>query len=448
MLKKTIVLTSLLIPLSIAATVAPVRSQSNNSGGGAQGSPTFSSSYGNPSSYSYGTNPNLVNPVSNATFSGGGNSSGTQYPINGNQVLGAYGVGQQLLNGNFAGAASQLPTLLNSFGIQLSPQLSNIAGITPGVINNLLSGNLGGVVSQLPSILSAAGVQMSSQLSGIIGAAVPVLQSLLSGNFSLGTLVNAIASFLGFGGGNSAINWGQITQGLLTNGATASITGATFGTINNPVSQSQGQQTPNTNSVLAQTGMASCIHNPSCLASNPMPYRNLYTSTSGAMGYSDPVEMTGNIWRLSRQGIMSDAFSDDITQNSVYNSNHSTREITTARANEIVSKDGQQATFNSLQAAERTAQAVNQISEACQTNAKATFDVNMCNLKINTPASTYLAAIHSLGMKQREDNQFNLLLAANAGATADAKRRTEDVNQTALALAIGKTSFYEPKMGR
>jgi hypothetical protein len=431
MLRKFLIRIVIIAPLFASVSVELVAAQTT-----AGTTPTYSSGTG------------VLSPVTSGGISAPagyvyGNTTGG---VTGGQILGAYGLGNQILNGNLTGAAAQLPNVLSSFGVNLSPQLSGILSTAPGAISNLLNGNYSGVISQLPNILQSAGVQISSQLSNILGAAGPVIGSLLSGNFSLGTLVNAVASFFGFGSGSSSISWSNVMQGVLTNPATSSITGSVFGTVNNPLSQALGQQTPNANTILAQTGTILCAWNTACLTSNPVLYRDLYTSASGAMGYPNPNAVAGNISRLSRQGVHADPFSNDVTQNSVYMRQYSDREIPRARAEEVVGEAGQKATADSIKAAEQTAQVVTKRAEQCVKDSKATQDLVRCHLETTSAVqATYLTSLHSLALKGREDNQFGLIMQANESATADADRRKEDVEKSALSYSVGEIFFADPK---
>jgi hypothetical protein len=377
------------------------------------------------------TNPNLY-----------GKSKGG---ISSQQIDQGLNVGQDVLNGNYAGAIKDAPSLLKSLGVPINSTTENILGVAPNVLSNLTSGNFGGLAQQAPSILKTFGVKVSPKISNILGAGGSLLTDLIGGKLTLKSVLNAALGFLGLGGGGgSTISFTNLLTGISSDSITDSVTGAVFGTVNNPLSQSLGQTSADTNSVLARTGSALCSYNSSCLESNPNEYRSLYSDGAGDMGYANPNEVASKIWKLSREGILPDSFADDATQNAIYVGHDADNQISRATTESVLSKPAQAATAKAIEAANTSSQTATQLSDECAKSATATQDLVRCSLQVGTPQVAYLAAIHNSGLRQREDFQFQKIHLANISNSLDATRRNEDVDKSALVNAMGNVFFYEP----
>jgi hypothetical protein len=439
MIKKKVLSSVLLLPISAAIVVNPsaievVYAQTTT---GIQNT-----------NYSYGGTPINASPVTptNPVVYGGGAGSSNPLGItltSQQQQLLSTGIGalSSLLNGGgLSGVTSSLGGLVSQIpGLSSSTQ-GIISSSLPALTSLLNGGGISGVLSSVPGILSNI-PGISSQTQSIVGAALPVLQSLFSGNFSIGGLVSAIGGLLGLGGGSSSITFSTILQSLLNSGTTAAITNAVFGS-------SGSNSQANVNGVLALTGDPLCAYNSTCVTSNPVPYRDVYATSAGAMGFSNPNEARGKIWEKSRQGVRSDVFAEGVTQNAVYVGHHTDNKIARASTDRFLSKAGQEASKKAIDAAEQVGMTAAQLADKTAKDAKATQDLARGILQVTGPVPSLLAKQVELGYSVRDNGEFNKVLLGNISSSVDATRRMKDVDNTAIANAMLSTSSYNPKLRR
>lgn len=365
------------------------------------------------------------------------------------------------------GLNGALPGLVNLGVSKLPKSFEQYGGLITPVLGGLISGNgidfgslATGSVPMLTKLLKLDGTGAK-----VLGNLTPVLGQLLSGDFSVGSLLNTGLNVLGGFLGNNPIF--STTSGILgglfggggAKGTGIELSGSLAEVYSNPITaaingqifsgDASGASTSNT--VLARTGSVLCLYNSSCMESNPTSYRSLYATAAGAMNVSSPNEVRAKIAELSKKGVRPDAFSSKFNseQNAYYMGNYADRELSRASTEQYLSKQGQAAQKKAIQAAQKTAQTLTQLSDQCDKTAKSSQDLIRCNMKVNTAVPAFQAAQIELATNAQIDNQFMKNSLGNISAATDGLNREQDIERSAYAAALfQELSLSMPISGR
>jgi hypothetical protein len=422
------------------------------------GSGNFQQSYTFPESPLYSGNLENYNYTINldTRLSGSMNPNGGGF----NRVV---SIGQDWLpviqnglnGGGFSGMLnSAAPKLQGLLGKQLSlspANLQTIQSVLP-LAQQLMGGDFRGALSGSLPLLSRF---LPENVGNILGAVGPLAGQLFSGNFNAGSLLSAGSSLLQlFGKNNSML--GPISGvlgslgGLFGGGGG---TGVSVASTLSPVFQFGGGQTQinaalmgggnpgsvGTSSVMSQTGTVLCRYNPSgCVTSNPVAYQSLYGSAIGAMGFSNPNQVRGQIAQLSRSGVRPDAYSSRNTseQNSYFMGNSSDRELIRARTEASLSVEAQEIKQQAITAAKQAGAQLLQLGDNCSQTSQSTQELSRCNLQTTATLPSLAAAQLELGHFQQVDDANTQLLLGNISSAVDGESRVRTMEYTSIANTL------------
>jgi hypothetical protein len=366
-----------------------------------------------------------------------------------NLLSGGIPVAQQLLGGG--GLNGALPGLLNLGTDQLPQNLQQYGSLLTPALSSLLTGgniNFGSLLSGGMPIITDL-LNLDPATSKLLGNLSPALGQLLSGNFNAGSLISTGLGVLGGFLGNNPVF--STTSGILggilggsSSGTGISLSGPLSQVYSNPISAAingqifSGGGSGSANTVLAQSGSILCLYNSSCLQSSPTAYKSLYATAAGAMGFSSPNEVRGQIAQLSRSGVRPDAFSSKFNseQNAYYEGNKSDQELSRATTEQYFSKAGQEAQKKAVQAAQTTAQTLTALSDECDKKSKSSQELIRCTMKINTAVPSFQAAQLELQTNAQIDTQFMKNSLGNISSATDGLNRAQDVDRSAMAARL------------
>ena len=359
-----------------------------------------------------------------------------------------------VLNGG--GLTNAIPGAVNVLGPYLPAGTGTTIQQALPILQGVLSGNL-----NTGAILNTAAPYLTQLLgagtAGTVTSALPILNQILSGNFNVSSLLSSagglignlfggggggsifstttgiLGSILGGGGGGSTFALSPSLAGIFPDATTGALSDQVFG-----IDSSGGSSATNTNTVLAQTGTVLCLYNSSCLQSNPSAYKSLYSSAAGAMGFSDPTQVRGQIAQLSQSGVMPDAFASrfNTEQNNYYVGNYSDREIARANSVPVLSKAGQAAQKQAIQAAQQTSQKLTQLSDQCAQTSKSSQELIRCDMQVNTAVPSFQAAQISLETHAQIDRNLQSTMLNNISSAIDGLNRQQDVDRGATSARL------------
>lgn len=415
----------------------------------AQDSPDFSVGDGSV------TIPNSTVPVSPTTETDPSNSQG----INRNQVIrDGTSVTEELIDGSFTTAAS---SAISKGADYLPGKYGEILNDASPYLGQLIRGgdiNIGGVLgTAAPYISDVLGEQAGGAFSEYYGKYGGYLNSLLSGEFETSDLIGIAGGLIGefFGGDNSSIFGiaSGVLGGLLGGGSgSVELEGPLSGVFSDPVTSTvsdlifrgspggsdQDSEIARSARILGETGSVLCLHNPTCVKSNPTAYRTLYANSAGAMGIPNPNEIRGQIAALSRAGVRPDAYTTvfNSEKNTYYTSNKNDLEISRARSEVFLSKEGQAAQKKAIEAARQTSTQLTKMSDECDKEAKASQDLIRCSMKLHTASTAFQAAQIAMGTNEQVDRQFVTTLLGNIQRSTDGLNKAKDVERSSMSARL------------
>jgi hypothetical protein len=317
------------------------------------------------------------------------------------------------------------------------------------LVSGLASGNLN--TSSLLTTGSSYLTKLLGQGTGsTVSSAIPIVNQLLSGNTSAGSLLSSasglISNLLGsdsssgsgsifgtaasiigslFGGSSSSsIALTSALSNVFPDATTSALSDQVFG-----IDSTNGTGSTNNNTILAQTGTVLCLYNSNCVQSNPTAYRSVYSAAAGAMGFSDPNQVRGQISQLSESGVMPDAFASRFNQeqNNYYMGNYTDREITRAKSAIVLSTAAQTAQKKAILAAQQTAQTLTKLSDQCAKDSKSSQELIRCTMQIDTAAPSFQAAQIALETHAQADRNLQSTVLGNISSSIDGLNRQQDV---------------------
>jgi hypothetical protein len=348
-----------------------------------------------------------------------------------NAVFGSGGI---LSNGGI-----NLNGILNGVGRELGPTLAqtpygkplfNIfrSAIDSGSLSAdtvLNSGIIQAVLGQIKQGNPNPNIDLSinpSDNTGTFGNQGITAQGVLDG-IQNGTLVlnsdGSIGSLDGSGGGSGA------------NGGATGTTGA------------DGSATIGSTGGATGTGSTTCLYSNTCAGTSP--YQSAFGGATGVMGYPNPNEVRGQIYKQADSGqAMPDVFAPNSNIGAYYSGNQSDRDINRATTEEFLSKAGQQNQKKTLDQTQKTVQGVADLVKNCSKNAKSTQELARCDLVVDGVGPSLSAASLAVQMGMRQDNQFQKIQLGNISASMDAERRQRDTENAGMSVRAQQSIWGVP----
>jgi hypothetical protein len=192
------------------------------------------------------------------------------------------------------------------------------------------------------------------------------------------------------------------------------------------------------------TGTASttCLYSNTCSVSSP--YQSAFKGATGAMGYPNPNEVRGQIYKQANSGqSMPDVFAPNSNIGAYYSGNQSDRDINRATTEEFLSKAGQENHKKTLEQTQKTVQGVADLVKTCS-KAKSTQELARCDLVVDGVGPSLSAASLAVQMGMRQDNQFGKIQLGNISASMDAERRQRDTENAGMSVRTMQSIWGMP----
>lgn len=355
--------------------------------------------------------------------------------------------------------ASDLFQGLSIGGIDLSSLITNAVfgnggilssgGLNVGGILGSVRSELGPTLAQTPygkplfNILSSAinsgSLSPSTILnSGIIQAAIGQIKN-GNPNPNLDLSINPTDGSGTFG--NQGITAQDVLDGI-QNGTIVLNSDGSIGSINGTGTGGTGGTVGSAGGATG-TGSTTCLYSNTCSGSSP--YQSAFGNATGAMGYPNPNEVRGQIYKQADSGqSMPDVFAPNTNIGAYYSGNQSDRDINRATTEQFLSKAGQQNQKDTLDQTQKTVQGVSDLVKNCSQNAKSSQELIRCNLVVSGVGPSLSAASLAVQMGMRQDNQFQKIQLGNISASMDAERRQRDTENAGMSVRAMQSIWGTP----